>query len=74
MPLAPPFYATVFTERLADTETLLAAGEKKGGAVVLARVVVRPPAEGWKGFFIFEKRPKPHPWALVVDGIVSCAI
>jgi transcriptional regulator with XRE-family HTH domain len=66
-----PFYATVFTERLADTETLVAVGENKGRTVVLARVVVRPPAGDWKGFFIFEKRPKPHPWALVVEAIVS---
>ena len=66
-----PFYATVFTRGLADTARLIAAGEKKARATVIARVVVAEPAGEWKGFFIFEKRPKPHPFAFVVESVVT---
>jgi transcriptional regulator with XRE-family HTH domain len=62
-----PFYATVFTQRLAHTQALLRAGEAKSRTTVVARVIVAKPAGDWKGFFIFEKRPKPHPFAFVVE-------
>jgi hypothetical protein len=65
-----PFYATVFTRDLAHTRRLIDLGEAKARAVVLARVVVRPPVDDWKGFFIFEKRPKPHPFAFVVEELL----
>jgi hypothetical protein len=68
-----PFYATVFTRRLAHTQALLRAGEAKARATVIVRVVVENPAGEWKGFFIFEKRPKPHPFAFVVEELVSAA-
>jgi transcriptional regulator with XRE-family HTH domain len=61
-----PFYATVFTVALPHTEALIAAGEDKARVTVAARVVVKEAADDWKGFFIFEKRPKPHPFAFVV--------
>jgi hypothetical protein len=67
-----PFYATVFTRRLAHTQALVAAGESRARALVVARVVVAEATGAhadWKGFFIFEKRPKPHPFAFVVDEI-----
>jgi transcriptional regulator with XRE-family HTH domain len=66
-----PFYATVFTRELAHTRTLLALGEARARAVVVVRVVVAEPRDDWKGFFIFEKRPKPHPYAFVVDEILG---
>jgi transcriptional regulator with XRE-family HTH domain len=62
-----PFYATVFTRTLDHTRALLDAAEGKSKITLLVRVVVAPPAEDWKGFFIFEKRPKPHPFAFVVE-------
>jgi hypothetical protein len=65
-----PFYATVFTRALEHTERLLAAGEAKARVTVIARVVVKEGDGDWKGFFIFEKRPKPHPFAFVVEAIV----
>jgi transcriptional regulator with XRE-family HTH domain len=64
-----PFYATVFTRALGHTERLIAAGEAKGRVTVIVRVVVQAPDGDWKGFFIFEKRPKPHPFAFVVEAI-----
>lgn len=65
-----PFYATVFTRRLDHTRRLIDLAEAEARATVLARVVVKEPADDWKGFFIFEKRPKPHPFAFVVEHIV----
>lgn len=65
-----PFYATVFTRDLAHTRQLIDLAEGQGRATVLARVVVRQPVDDWKGFFIFEKRPKPHPFAFVVERVV----
>jgi hypothetical protein len=32
---------------------------------------VKEPIDDWKGFFIFEKRPKPHPFAFVVEHVIS---
>lgn len=64
-----PFYATVFTRKLEHTQKLLALGESKSRAVVVARVVVEEPHDDWKGFFIFEKRPRPHPFAFVVEDV-----
>ena len=66
-----PFYATVFTRDLAHTRQLIDLAEDKSRATVLARVVVKEPNDDWKGFFIFEKRPKPHPFAFVVDDVIS---
>ncbi len=65
-----PFYATVFTRSLEHTQKLLDAAEEKSRITLLVRVVVRPPADDWKGFFIFEKRPKPHPFAFVVEELL----
>ncbi len=64
-----PFYVTVFTRTLEHTERLMALGEQKDRASVVVRVSVAEPSDGWKGFFIFEKKPKPHPFALVVERI-----
>ncbi|HEX6837532.1 MAG TPA: helix-turn-helix transcriptional regulator [Polyangia bacterium] len=66
-----PFYATVFTRHLLQTRRLIDLAEGKSRATLLARVVVREPVDDWKGFFIFEKRPKPHPFAFVVEHILS---
>ena len=65
-----PFYATVFTRDAAHSAALIAAGEAHARVTVVARVVVREPDGDWKGFFIFEKRPKPHPFAFVVEEIL----
>jgi transcriptional regulator with XRE-family HTH domain len=62
-----PFYATVFTRRLAHTQALLRAAEARSRTTVVARVIIKKPSGEWKGFFIFEKRPKPHPFAFVVE-------
>jgi transcriptional regulator with XRE-family HTH domain len=64
-----PFYATVFTRSLDDTRAMIDLAEQKSRATVLCRVVVHPPADDWKGFFIFEKRPKPHPFAFLVEAV-----
>ncbi len=66
-----PFYATVLTRELAHTRRLIDIAEEKSRASVVVRVVVQSPVDDWKGFFIFEKRPKPHPFAFVVEEIVS---
>jgi transcriptional regulator with XRE-family HTH domain len=65
-----PFYATVFTRELAHTERLLAAGEAKARITAIVEVVVREAAGDWKGFFIFEKRPKPHPFCFLVRDLL----
>lgn len=65
-----PFYATVFTRDAATSAALIAAGEAHARATVVVRVVVAEPAGDWKGFFIFEKRPRPHPFAFVVEALV----
>jgi DNA-binding Xre family transcriptional regulator len=61
-----PFYATVYTTTVEHTAALM---HREGRVTVIARVVVAPPDGEWKGFFIFEKRPRPHAWALIVDEI-----
>jgi transcriptional regulator with XRE-family HTH domain len=66
-----PFYATVFTRELAHTRQLIELAEGKARVTVVARVVVKEPVDDWKGFFIFEKRPKPHPFAFVVDSVIG---
>jgi transcriptional regulator with XRE-family HTH domain len=66
-----PFYTTVFTRDLEQTRQLLDLAEEKSRATVLARVFVKEPVDDWKGFFIFEKRPKPHPFAFVVEHVIS---
>jgi transcriptional regulator with XRE-family HTH domain len=66
-----PFYATVFSRELATTRRLIDAGERKARAAVIVRVVVAEPHDDWKGFFIFEKRPKPHPFAFVVEELID---
>jgi transcriptional regulator with XRE-family HTH domain len=66
-----PFYATVFTLTLAHTRALIDRAEDKARAALVARVVVKPAAGDWKGFFIFEKRPKPHPFAFVVEELLA---
>jgi transcriptional regulator with XRE-family HTH domain len=65
-----PFYATVFTTDLAHTRALIDRAEAKTRAQLVARVVVRPAEGDWKGFFIFEKRPKPHPFAFLVEDLL----
>jgi transcriptional regulator with XRE-family HTH domain len=62
-----PFYVTVFTRNLRHTERLIALGEENQATTVIVRLVVAEPEGGWKGFFIFEKKPKPHAFALVVE-------
>jgi transcriptional regulator with XRE-family HTH domain len=65
-----PFYATVFSRELDHTRALIDLAEAKARVSVVVRVVVHPPAGDWKGFFIFEKRPRPHPFAFVVVEVV----
>ena len=65
-----PFYATVFSRALDHTRRLLDIAEGKTRATLLVRVVVAEPDGDWKGFFIFEKRPKPHPFAFVVEELL----
>jgi hypothetical protein len=65
-----PLYVSVFTHASEHTRALIEA-EREGRVVaVAARVVVARPAGEWKGFFIFEKRPKPHPWALLAEELI----
>jgi transcriptional regulator with XRE-family HTH domain len=65
-----PFYATAFSRQLDHSRALIRAGEMKARATAIVRVVVKEPVDDWKGFFIFEKRPKPHPFAFVVDELL----
>jgi transcriptional regulator with XRE-family HTH domain len=65
-----PFYATVFTRSLEHTRTLIDHGEAKSRAELIARVLVHPAEGDWKGFFIYEKRPRPHPFAFVVEELL----
>jgi transcriptional regulator with XRE-family HTH domain len=67
---AVPFYATVFAVDGKHTRRLMRHYDDETTATVIARVVVAEPRGDWKGFFIFEKRPRPWPWALVVDEVV----
>jgi hypothetical protein len=62
-----PFYVTVFTRNLRHTERLIAIGERNQATTVIVRLVMAEPTNDWKGFFIFEKKPRPHPFALVVE-------
>jgi transcriptional regulator with XRE-family HTH domain len=66
-----PLYVSVFTRSVEHTRRLIEAERQSQSICALARVVVARPKGEWKGFFIFEKRPKPHPWALVVDELVT---
>jgi hypothetical protein len=66
-----PVFATVFTRRLEHTRYLLERAEDRRRATVLTRVFVKTPGDGWKGFFVFEKRPKPRPFAFVVEDILD---
>ncbi len=60
----------MFTRTSAQTRRLIQAERDGADVAAIARVVVARPKGEWKGFFIFEKKPKPHPWALVIDTIV----
>jgi transcriptional regulator with XRE-family HTH domain len=65
-----PLYVSIFTRTGAQTRRLIAA-ERAGQSIsAVVRVVVTRPKGEWKGFFIFEKKPKPHPWALVVETLL----
>jgi transcriptional regulator with XRE-family HTH domain len=64
-----PLYVSVFTRSVEHTRRLIEAERAGQPVVVIARVAVARPRGEWKGFFIFEKQPKPHPWALVVDEV-----
>jgi hypothetical protein len=66
-----PLYATVFTREIDHTRRLIDCAEAGDKITVISRVVVAPPKDDWKGFFIFEKPPKPRPFAFVVEEIVD---
>jgi transcriptional regulator with XRE-family HTH domain len=65
-----PLYVSVFTRSGEHTKRLIEAERKAHAVCAVARLVVARPKAEWKGFFIFEKRPRPHPWALVVDELL----
>jgi transcriptional regulator with XRE-family HTH domain len=71
-----PFYATVFTTRIDHTAALQDSVDSKSRVTVIVRVVDAPPADGWQGFHIFEKKsrtdrkpPRLRPYAFVVDEV-----
>jgi transcriptional regulator with XRE-family HTH domain len=66
-----PLYLSIFTRSVEHTRRLIEAERNGEKVCAVARVVVARPKGEWKGFFIFEKRPKPHPWALVVDELLA---
>jgi transcriptional regulator with XRE-family HTH domain len=68
---AVPFYATVFTVDGKHTRRLMRHYDDETTATVIVRVVVAEPKGEWKGFFIFEKTPRPWPWALRVEEVVA---
>ncbi len=68
-----PLYVSVFTRSVEHTRGLIEAERAGRPVAVIARVVVARPRGEWKGFFIFEKQPKPHPWALLVDELSPAA-
>jgi hypothetical protein len=64
-----PFYVTVFTRELAHTRQLIDLAESQARIQLVVRVVLKPAENDWKGFFIFEKRPRPHPFAFIVEAL-----
>jgi hypothetical protein len=66
-----PVYVTVMTTTLDHTRYLVEAHKSEKTVAVIVRVVAKPPAEEWKGFLIFEKRPVFRPWTFVVEGIAT---
>ncbi|HZS36707.1 MAG TPA: helix-turn-helix transcriptional regulator [Polyangia bacterium] len=65
-----PLYVSIFTRTSAQTRKLIEAERAGAPIAAVARVVVTRPKGEWKGFFIFEKKPKPHPWALVIETLL----
>jgi len=65
-----PLYVSLFTRTSAQTRKLIEAERAGTPVAAVARVVVTRPKGEWKGFFIFEKKPKPHPWALLLEALL----
>jgi hypothetical protein len=68
-----PVYVSVFTRRGEHTRELLERHRARKEVTVLVRIFTKPPEGEWKGFLIFEKKPKPRPWIFVVDEILPAA-
>jgi hypothetical protein len=64
-----PVYVTVFTRIAEHTRYLMEHHKSKKPVTVIVRIFAKEPDENWKGFFIFEKKPKPRPWIFLVDEI-----
>jgi transcriptional regulator with XRE-family HTH domain len=65
-----PLYVSLYTRAAAHTRRLIEAERAGTPVAAVARVVVARPKGEWKGFFIFEKKPKPHSWALLIEELL----
>ncbi len=66
-----PLYLSVFTRSPDHTKKLIEAERAARPVSAIVRVVVARPHGEWKGFFIFEKQPRPHPWALLIEELIT---
>ncbi len=74
--LSTTFYMTVFAPKGEHGRRIMEMEEKGLPIAVLTRVVVRDYDEknGWNGFFVFEDRPHPWPFALVVEDVFPASL
>jgi hypothetical protein len=66
-----PVYVSVFTRTAEHTRHLIDCNNSEKTTTVIVRICIKPPEGDWKGFFIFEKKPKPRPWIFLVEDIVN---
>jgi hypothetical protein len=66
-----PIYVTVFTTNAKTTQQLVARYEDGQETVLIVDIFVKPAANNWKGFFIFEKTKVPRPWVFVVRDVLD---
>lgn len=66
-----PVYVSVFTRSAAHTRHIMDCHKGEKNVTVVVRIFVKPPENDWKGFLIFEKKPKPRPWIYLVEEIVT---
>jgi hypothetical protein len=66
-----PVYVTVFTTNAETTAQLVTHYKEGTPTTLIVDIFVKPAADNWKGFFIFEKTKVPRPWVFVVRDIVS---
>ena len=66
-----PLYVTAFTTTENLTRQLVNRYKDGRNITLIVDIFVRPAADSWKGFFIFEKTKVPRPWVYVVREILD---